>query len=109
MSNPFKGNPFKRVFKAATGVLHQGWEGLKDTSDFGYNLIGTKSPDEKKRDAAAAAGADAAAEAAIKQAEFEASAKAGRERLALRRKRGFGASMLVDPYSALGASSTLGA
>ena len=53
--------------------------------------------------------ANSAADAAIKQAEFEASAKAGLERLALRRRKGFAASMIVDPGSSLGTSSTLGA
>jgi hypothetical protein len=55
-----------------------------------------------------AAGGAAAAAAAIRQAEFEASAKAGMERIALRRKRGFGQSMIVNPGSTLGTSSTLG-
>ncbi len=50
--------------------------------------------------------ARADAEAAAKQAAFEATQREGLERLALRRKRGFGASMIVDPT--LGATTTLG-
>lgn len=50
--------------------------------------------------------AKADAEAAAKQAEFEATQRAGLERLALKRKRGFGASMIVNPT--LGSTSTLG-
>jgi hypothetical protein len=73
------------------------------------SAVGYKTPAAKGEAGRIAAESDAAAQAAIRQAEFEASAKAGQERLALRRKRGFGQSMLVDPGSALGVSSTLGA
>ena len=70
--------------------------------------VGYKTPAAKGEQQGLDAKADAAAAADIRQAEFEASAKAGLERLALKRKRGFGQSMLVDPGSSLGASSTLG-
>ena len=52
--------------------------------------------------------AQAEAEAAAKQALFEASSKAGLERLALKRKRGFSASMIVNPASTFGSGSTFG-
>ena len=50
--------------------------------------------------------AQAEAEAAIKQAKFEASVRAGLEKLMLKRRRGFGASMVVQPT--LGSTMTLG-
>lgn len=52
--------------------------------------------------------AKAAADAAAKQAEFEASQKEGLESLARRRRRGFGSSMIAQPSSSLGSSSRLG-
>lgn len=69
---------------------------------------GVETPAMKGEAKAAADKEAAAAAAAVRQAEFEASAKAGLERIALRRRRGFAASMIVDPGSSLGTSSTLG-
>ena len=63
-------------------------------------LFGGESEEERERSARAAA------EAAVKQAEFEASRRAGLEKLMLKRRRGFGASMIVQPT--LGSTMTLG-
>jgi len=72
-------------------------------STFGYQTPAFKGVEEK-----ANAKSEADAAAAQRQAEFEASARAGLERLALRRRRGFAASMIVDPGSSMGTTSTLG-
>jgi hypothetical protein len=71
-------------------------------------LAGEETTAQKKEAQEADAAARAAAEAARKQSLFEASEKEGLERLALRRKRGFGQSILAAPVSSLGSSSTLG-
>lgn len=79
--------------------------GASIAAQLGLDLVGgsaAKALKKDETDPAAAAAADA------RQAEFEASAKAGLERIALRRRRGFAASMIVDPGSSLGTPSTLG-
>lgn len=48
----------------------------------------------------------ATASAEVRQAEFEASKREGIERLALKRKKSFASSMIVNPI--LGSSATLG-
>lgn len=68
--------------------------------------VGYQTPAAKGEAQAMSDQARAAAEAAARQAEFEASRREGLERLALKRKRGFGASMIVNP--SLGSTSTLG-
>ena len=89
------GNFYKGVFGMDSG-------GLLSTDRVGQVQGG--DPKQDKADAAAAG--DAAAAAAVKQALFEASTRAGLERLALKRRRGFGASMIVNPT--LGSGSVLG-
>lgn len=128
MPNPFKdigkggGNPFKKKFWTSNAMLG----GANILTGGGRNLVGSgfkgggaSVADEiykpltpgakdkiKTEEEAARASAEAEATAAAKQAEFEASRREGLERLALKRKRGFGASMIVNPT--LGSTSTLG-
>ncbi|MDA8122317.1 MAG: hypothetical protein M0Z38_07110, partial [Deltaproteobacteria bacterium] len=83
----------------------QGYRGISDLGKASAGAVGYQTPEAKGDQKAAEESARSAAEAAIRQAEFEASAKAGMERLALKRKKGFAASMLVPT---LGSSATLG-
>lgn len=116
--NPFKGNfriskssfrnnPLDDLFGQNSMIGHA-YLGLSDLGNASAGAVGYDTPEVKGDIKAAKESSDAAAAAAIKQAEFEASRKAGLERLALRRRKGFGASMIVDPGSALGSTSTLG-
>jgi hypothetical protein len=72
-------------------------------------MLGIETPGMKREAKEAAARTEAEAAAAARQAEFEASAKAGLERLALRRRRSYASSILVYPGSSLSSGSTLGA
>lgn len=104
MSNPFKGNPFKRLGNFFSDTVSSIGR-LGGNDKYGNYSAWGVSPSE------ASAGiesdkARAEAEAAAKQAEFEASARAGLERLALKRKKGFGSTMIVNPT--LGSTTTLG-
>jgi hypothetical protein len=111
-------NPFKKKFwtsnemMSGSNLLTGGARGLVGSGfkGGGGNILdenikpltpGAKGEIEKA-DFAAKANADAA----VKQAEFEASVREGLERLALKKRRGFGASMIVPPT--LGSTSTLG-
>jgi hypothetical protein len=78
------------------------------SSPFGsaIGMVGYQTPAAKGEQAEQYAKAQADAAAAVKQAEFEATTKAGLERLALKRKKGYGASQIVNP--SLGSTSTLG-
>lgn len=106
----FGGNPYEKIvgpdvtnfYKGVYGYDSGGW------LNFGGRKEQVSGKDPKDEATAEAGKAQAAAEAAIKQAEFEASQREGFSRLALKRRKGFAASMLVDPGSALGSSSTLG-
>ena len=69
--------------------------------------VGYDTPAYKGAEKGATDKARAEAEAAERQALFEASTRAGLERLAMKRRRGFGASMIVNPV--LSSVSTLGA
>jgi len=71
--------------------------------------VGYQTPAAKRNKKELSDQAAADADAAARQTEFEASEKAGLERLALRRKKGYLASMIADPESSVGSSSTLGA
>ena len=108
---PFSGdfkigrNPIKRVGGAFTGVLRQGYEFVKDASDTGYNLIGTKSPDEKARDANAENAAIAAARKAAHDTEVAQLSQASLGSVAMRRRKGLYASMFTGT-PALSAPST---
>jgi len=93
--------PFKRtLIGAGTGFLAGGPIGA-----LAGTYVGLKG-DERQAEKKAFGEAQAEAEAAAKQAEFEASKRAGLERLAQKRKKGFGASMIVNPV--LGSTGTLG-
>jgi len=132
MPNPFAGkplkgtmNPFKKGFwsnnallspvnVSTAGVRNLVGAGFKgggaSVGDDIYKPLTPGGKDKVKTDAEAAeATARADAAAAEKQAMFDASTKEGLERLALKRKRGFGASVLVQPTtSAFGSGSTFG-
>ena len=106
MSNPFKGNPFKRLGAFFKRDVIRPIGRLGGNDKYGnYSAWGmapsseSASIEEQK--------AKSAAEAAAKQADFEASQREGLERLALKRKKGFGASQIVNPT--LGSGSKLGA
>jgi hypothetical protein len=94
--NPFKGNPFKRVGgfledsneQLGNWMMQKGWQ------------TDAKEYDVKEAQPIARAAA------AAKQAEFEASTRAGLERLALKRRKGFQVSMIVNPT--MGSGSKLG-
>ena len=68
--------------------------------------LGINTPAARGAETDAQNRARAEAEAAVKQAKFEASKRAGLEKLMLKRRRGFGASMIVQPT--LGSTMTLG-
>jgi hypothetical protein len=87
-------------------LIGKAYRGFSDFGTYGGAKLGYESPEYKHKMSAKASEAEATAEAAAKQAEFEASKRAGLERLALKRKKGFGASMIVNP--SLGSTSTLG-
>ncbi len=97
-------NPFKKVGAFFSDVVHDiGRLGGNDPEGnfSGYGLAPSAKTAAKNEEKARAE-----AEAAAKQAEFEASARAGLERLALKKKKGFGASIIVDPT--LGSTTALG-
>lgn len=134
----FSGNPLKRfvrnVFDPKDSVIYGGengylWgsnsssiKGMFDSGGFigrGYHkflnfgaeggkAMGIETDQSKNKAEFEKTTAAAAADAAIRQAEFEASAKAGLERLAARRRKGYATSVIVDPGSTLGSTSTLG-
>jgi len=97
------GNTFSSIGHFYKGVFGMDSGGLLNLGNRASQVQG-RDPKQDVADADAKAKADA--EAAAKQAEFEASRRAGLERLAQKRKKGFGASMIVNPT--LGSSSTLG-
>ena len=101
----FKNNPLDALFGRGS-LIGKGYRGISDLGTYGGAMVGYKSPEYKSKMATKEREAQAAAEAAVKQAEFEASRRAGLKRLALKRKRGFGASMIVQPT--LGSTMTLG-
>ena len=101
----FRRNPLEDLFGGQSMIGH-GYKGISDLGNAGAGAVGYETPEAKGDRVAAERNAKAAAEAAAKQAEFEASRRAGLERLAQKRKKGFGASMIVNPT--LGSSSTLG-
>ena len=79
---------------------------IEPIATLGAKTIGHESDAMQRERLQAEATASAAATEAKKQALFEASKREGLERLALKRKRGFGASMIVNPT--LGSGSVLG-
>ncbi|MBF8258977.1 MAG: hypothetical protein HW377_1351 [Actinobacteria bacterium] len=100
----FSGNPFKRIgraFSDATRSLGR----LGGNDKYGNFSAWGMAPSDKSAGIEAGKAASEAA-AAEKQALFEATTRAGLERLALKRKKGFGASMIVNPV--LGSQTTLG-
>ena len=101
----FKNNPLDALFGRGS-LIGKIYRGISDLGAYGEAMVGYKSPEYKSEMAIKKREARAAAEAAVKQAEFEASRRAGLKRLALKRKRGFGASMIVQPT--LGSTMTLG-
>ena len=101
----FKNNPLEDLFGKNSMIGH-GYLGIADLGKASAGAVGYQTPEAKGDKKAEEESARSAAAAAIKQAEFEASKREGLERLALKRKKGFGASMLVNPT--LGSSATLG-
>lgn len=98
------GNPFKKVGSFFKGVVRSIGR-LGGNDKYGnYSAWGMAPSAESAQIESDKANAEA--EAAAKQAEFEASKREGLERLALKRKKGFGASMIINPI--LGSTSTLG-
>jgi hypothetical protein len=97
------GSPFKKRFWEGNVIRPLGRLGGNDKygNYSAYGMI-----EDPKSAAIEADKAKAEAEAQAKQAEFEASQRAGLERLAQKRRRGYGASMIVQPT--LGSSATLG-
>lgn len=119
--------PFKGDFRIGGNPLKQGLSYFSKYTPFGgygavesafthgdpnspagslAGAVGYNTPAAKGAMTDAQNKAIAEADAAVKQAEFEASKKAGLERLALKRKKGFGGSMIVNP--SLGSTSPLG-
>ncbi len=103
----FRRNPLDDLFGRGS-LIGEGYRGISDLGNAGAGAVGYETPEVKTDIAEKNKQAAADTAAAIKQAEFEASARAGLERLALKRRKGFAAAMLVDPGSALGSTSTLG-
>ena len=101
----FRRNLLDDLFGGQSLIGHA-YKGISDRGTAGSAALGYETPEAKGDRVAAEKKAKAEAEAAAKQAEFEASRRAGLERLAQKRKKGFGASMIVNPT--LGSSSTLG-
>ena len=109
------GNPFKRVGKffkkvgsqiyGEVGRIPHNVGRLGGNDKYGNYSAWGMAPSAASADIESQK-AQADAEAAAKQAEFEATQREGLERLALKRKKGFGASMIVNPT--LGSTSTLG-
>jgi hypothetical protein len=100
----FGGNPFKRIGGAFSDAFRSVGR-LGGNDEYGnYSAWGMAQSEKSAGIEADKAKADAAA--AKKQALFEATTRAGLERLALKRKKGFGASMIVNPV--LGSQTTLG-
>lgn len=90
--------PFEQIGKEVGKFWGSGMEFWRDTSDFGYNVIGKQSPREKEegaRNAAnQAAAADRAAKAAFVTAEQGTMKGFAAELQRLRLKRGFASTML---------------
>ena len=99
------GNPFSRIGSFFKRDILRPIGRLGGNDEYGNYSAWGMAP-SKASAGIKADKARAEAEAAAKQAEFEALTAAGLERLALKRKRGFGASQIVIPT--LGSSSTLG-
>ncbi|MDA8178303.1 MAG: hypothetical protein M0T69_02010 [Deltaproteobacteria bacterium] len=122
MPNPLKGggglNPFKKKFwksnnlSSGSNILTGGVRNLVGSAfthgggSLGDTIYKPYSPGGKGEIEDANKKAMAAAEAQARQAEFEAAKAAGIERLALKRRKGYGASMVVTPT--LGGASTMG-
>ena len=120
--NPFKGdfriggNPFRKPLSflsrytplGAFGAYESAFTHGDPNSPAGAlaGALGTNTPAARGAATDAQNQARAEAEAAVRQAEFEASKRAGLEKLMLKRRRGFGASMIVPPT--LGSTMTLG-
>ena len=100
----FRNNPLDDMF-GKNSVVGKGYRGISDLGDASANAVGytTTSQDAKNRNQAMNAASAAAAQ--IKQQEYQASAAEGLARLAMKRRRGFGASMMTNQ---LGSSSVLG-
>jgi len=107
-------NPFKGDFRISKGSFRRnplremfgGDTLLADLGNTFAGAVGYETPWARRSREEEERNAQAEAEAAVKQAEFEASTRAGLEKLALKRRRGFGASMIVQPT--LGSTMTLG-
>ena len=82
------------------------YHGILDLGSTFAGMVGYETPWARRDRKEKERNAQAEAEAAAKQAEFEASRRAGLEKLMLKRRRGFGASMIVQPT--LGSTMTLG-
>ena len=101
----FRRNPLKDLF-GKESLIGQGYRGISDLGKAGAGAVGYETPEARGDREEKERNARAEAEAAVKQAEFEASRRAGLEKLALKRRRGFGASMIVQPT--LGSTMALG-
>ena len=94
----FRRNPLEDLFGRDTL--------LADLGNTVASTVGYETPWARRSREEEERNAQAEAEATVKQAEFEASKRAGLEKLMLKRRRGFGASMIVQPT--LGSTMTLG-
>ena len=101
----FRRNPLEDLLGGQSIIGHT-YKGISDLGNTFAGIVGYETPEARGDREEKERRARAEAEAAVKQAEFEASRRAGLERLAQKRKKGFGASMIVNPT--LGSSSTLG-
>ena len=114
--NPFKGNfrisrssfrrnPLEDLFGRESLIGHT-YQGISDLGNTFAGVVGYETPEARGDREEKERRARAEAAAAVKQAEFEASRRAGLEKLMLKRRRGFGASMIVQPT--LGSTMALG-
>ena len=101
----FRRNPLDDLFGGQSIIGHT-YKGISDLGGAFAGAVGYETPEARGDREEKERKAQAEAEAAVKQAEFEASRRAGLKKLMLKRKRGFGASMIVQPT--LGSTMSLG-
>ena len=101
----FRRNPLEDLFGRESLIGHT-YKGISDLGKTFAGAVGYETPEARGDREEEERRARAEAVAAAKQAEFEASQRAGLEKLMLKRRRGFGASMIVQPT--LGSTMTLG-
>src|SRR4030065_210728 len=87
---------FEDLFEDVLGGFKKGVSFLSDVGEGIYKpLAGEKTTSEKKKAGEAESAARAAADAKIRQAEYEEQAAAGAERAKAKRRRGFSSTILT--------------